>query len=102
MINLDESQTEKKNRSSEQSLQVFGLFVAQVEEAVARVVGVQAELGAERADVAAGAHQEGPAAADAELVLALAAREVHATAARQGELEVALRALDAVLGQMLG
>lgn len=64
---------------AQQLLQLHGLLVAQIEETVAWMMGVQAELGAVGADPALGAHHEAHAAAAAELVLALAAREVHAT-----------------------
>ena len=62
----------------EEFLQLDGLLVAQVEETVARMMGVKAELGAVAAHAALGAHDEAHAATAAELVLALAAGEVHA------------------------
>lgn len=62
------------------------LLVAQVEQAVARVVRVQAQLGAVLAEAAARAHHERLAAAVAELVLALRAREVHAAASEKTKI----------------
>ena len=55
----------------EQLLQLLGLLVAQVEEAVARVVRVQAESGAQLRPAAPAAHAERLAAPGAKLVLAL-------------------------------
>lgn len=57
------------------------LLVPEIEEAVPGMVRVQAQLGAVVAEAAARAHRERLAAAVAELVLALRAREVHAAAA---------------------
>lgn len=64
----------------QQRLQLVRLLVPQVEQAVPRVVRVQAEPRAVLAEPAARAHHERLAAAVAELVLALRAREVHAAA----------------------
>jgi hypothetical protein len=63
----------------QQLLELDWLLVAQVEEAVAGVVGVESELGAVAADPALGPHYESHSTAAAKLVLALAACEVHAT-----------------------
>ena len=84
----------------QEALQIAGFLVAEVEEAVAWVVGVQTQLGAEGTHIATGPHQEGLTASIAELEFALRAGEMHATAAGQRVLEVALGAADAVLRQV--
>ena len=86
----------------EEPLQIGRLLVTQIEEAVARMMSVQAELGAERTDRTSSAHEERPSASGTEFILALTARKVHATATSQGELEAALGTTDSVLGQVLG
>ena len=81
-------------------MQLGRLLVPQVEEAVPGVVGVQPHLGAGGLPAALDAHLEGLLAAHAELVLALAAGEVHTPAPRQRVAELARRALDAVLAEV--
>jgi len=81
-------------------LQLGGLLVAQVEEAVAGVVRVEAKARAVGADLALRTHHEALVAARAELELALRTRKVHAAAPGQREAAHALRTGDAVLGQV--
>ena len=64
------------------------------------MVGVQPQLGAGRLLATPDAHLEGPLTADAELELALRAREVHAAAEGEEVAELARGAGDAVLGQL--
>ena len=64
------------------------------------MVRVKPQLCARRLLAAPDAHLEGPLTADAELELALRAREVHAAAEREQVAELARRAGDAVLGQL--
>lgn len=63
----------------EQELKLQRYLVAQIEQAVARVMCVQSQLGAVRRDVALGTHHEGSGTAVAELKFALGAREMHAS-----------------------
>ena len=65
------------------------------------MVRVKPHLCTRRLLAAPDAHLEGPLTADAELELALRAREVHAAAERKQVAELARRAGDAVLGQLL-
>ena len=64
------------------------------------MVRVKPHLCTRRLLAAPDAHLEGPLTADAELELALRAREVHAAAEREQVAELARRAGDAVLGQL--
>lgn len=86
----------------QQSLQLRRLLVPQVEEAVAGVVRVQSQLAAVLAHPALGPHHERLTAPVAKLVLALGASEMHAAPSGEGVSELALRAVDAVLGEVLG
>lgn len=86
----------------EELFELRRLLVPEVEEAVPGVVGVKPELGAVRSHTALGPHGEGLGAARAELVLALRARAVHATALGEGKLRATLRASDAVFREVLG
>lgn len=63
----------------EQLLQLRGLLVAEVEETIARMVGVQAEFGAIGANRALRPHHESFATTAAEFIFTLAAGEMHAT-----------------------
>lgn len=64
---------------SEQLLQLRRFLVTKVKEAVARMMGVQAQFGAIRADRTFRSHHESLAATAAKLIFTLAAREMHAT-----------------------
>jgi len=64
----------------EQELQLHGDLVPQVEQAIARVMGMQTQFGAVRGYRALGAHHEGSGTSVAELEFALGAGEMHATA----------------------
>lgn len=66
------------------------------------MVRVQSHPAAGLGQAALGAHHKRLAAAEAELVLALGAREVHTAAARQREAVFAFRTVDAVNLQVLG
>lgn len=79
----------------EQELQLQRYLVAQIEKTVARVMCVQAQLGAVRRDIALGAHHKGSGTAVAELELALGAREMHAATPEniRTQLELATRSV---------
>jgi len=64
---------------SKQLLQLRRLLVTKIEEAVARMMGVEAQFGAIRADRTFRPHHESLAATAAKLIFTLAAREMHAT-----------------------
>lgn len=68
----------------EQELKLQRYLVAEIEKTVARVMCVQAKLGAVRRDIALGTHHEGSRTAVAELKLALGAREMHAATPGNG------------------
>ena len=87
----------EERRYPEQPLQVRGLLVSEVEKAVSWVVGVESEAGAPGSPAALDAHLEGLVAAHAELVFALGAGEVHATAPGKRVPEVAGGADDHVV-----
>ena len=73
----------------------------QVEETVARMVSVEAQLGTAWVLPALGAHLEWFVAANTELELALSAGKMHAAALGESVAEVTLGTGDPVLGQVL-
>jgi len=64
---------------SQQLLQLRGFLVTKIEQAIARMMGVQAQFGAIRTNRALRPHHEGLAATAAKLIFTLTAREMHAT-----------------------
>jgi len=64
----------------EQELQLKGDFIPQVEQAVARMMGMETELGTVCGHSALGTHHEGSGTSVAELEFALSAGEMHASA----------------------
>lgn len=82
-------------------MKVRRFLVPQVEEAVARVVGVESHLGTCWSLATLDTHLEWSFATNAELELALGAGEVHAAALSQGISELTIGTLDPVFSQVL-
>lgn len=72
-----------------------GYLVAQIEETIAWMMGMQAQLGTVGGNVALGAHHEGPGAAVAELKFTLGAGEMHAATPESKILEIILYRINA-------
>lgn len=86
----------------EQELQLQGQLVAQIEETVARMMGMETQFGTVRRYIALGAHHEGSGTAVTELKFALGAGEMHATTPESRVTEKFVkRRLDRELGSKL-